>query len=121
MSKLSIAIGIAIGSLALGQVLAAPIQGAGASSCERFLEDIKDPKYVDGEHLYASWALGYISRRNIERENAGLTPVDLTPGSFDYDSQRLFLRQWCESRPKNMYYEATVALWNHILALNGVA
>ena len=119
MIKRAIVLGIAMGALALGAAIAAGIQGAGASTCKQFFLDLKSPNLANGEHIYGNWALGYISRKNMEREASGLKPIDLTPGSIDYPAQLAFLRNWCEGHPNSLYQEAAHALWLRLVELNG--
>jgi len=115
----AVAIGVVIGALALGTAIAANIQGAGASTCQEFFKDIQDPNFKNGEASYASWALGYISRKNMEREASGRTPIKLMVGSVDYPAQLAFLRNWCQAHPNSLYQEAAQALWEYLVQMNG--
>lgn len=106
--------------LSMSLAFAAPIQGAGARSCEEFNLDIAAQKIANVEDIYANWALGYISTKNMQREAQGLSAVDLSPGNFDFPAQRSFLRTFCAGNPRKLYFEAAFALWRHILTLNQV-
>ena len=115
----AVTIGVVIGALALGTAIAANIQGAGASTCTEFFKDIADPNFKSGEAFYASWALGYVSRKNMEREASGRTPIKLMVGSVDYPAQLAFLRNWCSAHPNSLYQEAAQALWEYLVQMNG--
>lgn len=102
-----------------GLVHAAQIQGAGARSCATYLSDISSNKIVNAEDIYANWALGYMSRINMDLETSGQRPLDLTPGPLSLKDQKAYLRQYCAKNPDQLFEGAARSLFEHIRTQNG--
>jgi hypothetical protein len=93
------------------------VRGIGTDSCAKFLaamkaepggagEKIAGPNhqdFFDAGEVYAAWLQGYLT---------GLNSVQ-SPGSrqiaVDYAGVRMWISNWCESRPANRLYEAAAA------------
>lgn len=119
MNRLSAAIAIVLVTSApcLAQNGGWVVRGVGSDSCAKFLAAVKaepggagekmaGPKgqdFFDAGEVYAGWLQGYIT---------GLNSVQ-PPGSrqiaVDYTGVRMWIANWCQSRPANRLYEAAAA------------
>jgi hypothetical protein len=80
-----------------------PARGAGTFTCAEFAQQFKEsPETI--ENLYFAWAQGFMTGQNfgekIKRDLGG-----------DIETQKEFLRTFCNNNPRKSYGEAVVDLY----------
>lgn len=68
--------------------------GPGANSCGKYIEASSDP---DAENLFTSWGLGFITGV------ANMAPKKLTRPLPDSASVKLYMHNYCQAHPLNLY------------------
>lgn len=88
-----------VGILASGGAMAgAKIYGLGATSCGKFLSYANDD-----QEPYMFWFNGYATMASAE------SGIDYFEGT-DGDSRLIWIRNYCQAHPLEMFYDGTVAL-----------
>jgi hypothetical protein len=100
-----------------GPASAARIQGVGNQSCAEFSESVGKFGREWELHSYA-WAQGWLSRRNVDREARGLSPIpDLSPDGFGTDAQMAFMRTYCTANPGKDYVYGVDEIFRKLLQM----
>ena len=86
------------------------VGGVGTKSCAKSTQNVRDlviaPGNISWEDFAFAWALGWLSRKNVERETSGLAPMtDLTPESFGSKDQQAFMGSYCAANPQRNYVD----------------
>ncbi len=82
--------------------------GPGTMSCTEFATAYRDnPK---DESLFFSWALGFMSGLNSELLQRGETNLNDLP----LDTQRQFIKSYCQDHPRAPYLEAVFKLFDRM-------
>jgi hypothetical protein len=87
-----------------GVLFAAPVKGAGATSCGQWIEDRKKDDHL----TQLNWVLGFISAYNTFLYK-GKHPNGIF-GSSDYNALAVWLDNYCSKNPLNTLYEGVVPL-----------
>jgi hypothetical protein len=101
---------------------AAMIIGVGNQECAKFNEKVRNlvvaPNNLSWEEYSYAWAQGWLSRKNVEREARGVTPVpDLLPEGFGPKDQMAFMRAYCASNPQKDYVYGVEELFRKLLQM----
>ncbi len=90
--------------------------GAGVRSCAQFRRDYQaNPELV--EALYFTWAQGYLSGASLFSSD-GEPTVDLLPEGHTEQSQREYLREFCQKKPLSPFSEGVATLFLELLKLS---
>jgi hypothetical protein len=93
------------GFAALASAQVGAVAGAGSRTCSQMVADIAELPNV--RRSYVSWMQGYLSGRNEAREAEHLELIDLA----DYETQWLWLTDWCAAHPTSSFAQGVSALF----------
>lgn len=94
------------------QALKARIVGLGATTCQRFNDDIKANPAVRRDYL--AWAQGFMSGIILSRPAGVDQGLDLAPKTFDLISQLHFLEDHCAHDAALDFSDAVEALYKRL-------
>ena len=80
--------------------------GMGTATCAQFANDYK--ANVEADDIYFVWARGFMSGRNSVLHEGGLPTLQLD--SMPDESQKFFLRTYCDAHPLLPYVFAVMEL-----------
>lgn len=86
------------------------IDGVGAAKCSAIVAGYASQPTATVNDMMG-WAYGYMTRRNIERVNAGLRAVNLQPDGFGPAEMVTLMMNFCQENPEIRYYRAVDALF----------
>ena len=93
--------------------------GAGTLSCAKFGQAYKlNPETF--EAIYFAWAQGYLSRDNLQRTVDDGNFVDLLSPTYPTNDQKAYIRRFCDQNPLKSYFDAVIALHNHMAGIPGL-
>jgi hypothetical protein len=84
------------------------VSGVGASSCGKFTNSYKENP-TRAEALYLSWAQGFMSSINFNRNLQNGTPIDF--GTMPSAVQLRWIRDYCQKNPLKTYLRAATELF----------
>jgi hypothetical protein len=88
------------------------VVGLGATTCQRFKEDVKaDPQVQRG---YLAWAQGFMSGILLGRPPGIDVGLDLNPSTFGLISQLTFLKDYCARNASANFADAVEALYKRL-------
>ena len=90
----------------------ATIVGLGATTCQRFENDVKANPAVRRDYL--AWAQGFMSGIISSRPPGVDEGLDLAPGSFDLIKQLRFLEDYCARNVSLDFSDAVAALYKRL-------
>lgn len=90
----------------------AQIVGLGATTCERFSQDIRSNPQLQRDYL--SWAQGFMSGILLGRPLGVDTGLNLDPPSFGILRQLLFLTNFCQQNPRSDFSDGVAALYKQL-------
>lgn len=90
----------------------ATIVGLGATTCQRFEDDVKADPAVRRDYL--AWAQGFMSGIISSRPPGVDEGLDLAPGSFDLIKQVQFLEDYCARNVTLDFSDAVAALYKRL-------
>jgi hypothetical protein len=88
------------------------IVGLGATTCSRFMQDIKQEPAVQRDYL--AWAQGFMSAMLLGRPPGIDENLDLNPPIFGLIKQLEFLSNYCVQSPSKDFSDAVVALYERL-------
>ena len=103
---------VAAGPELRAQSTKAKIVGLGATSCQRFSEDIKLNPVLGRDYL--AWAQGFMSGILLSRPAGVDEGLDLNPITFDLVNQLLFLEGHCARNTSSSFSDAFEALYKRL-------
>lgn len=122
MKRLIIAVGLTsalaiapTGRSAIGAELrTAVVVGLGATTCQRFNDDVRSDPAVRRDYL--AWAQGFMSGILLGRPAGVDQGLDLDPPSFGLMRQIEFLQEFCVRNTSNDFADAVEALYKRLRA-----
>lgn len=94
------------------QAQTAKIVGLGATTCQRFTDDVKANPAVRRDYL--AWAQGFMSGIISSRPPGVDEGLDLAPATFDLLSQLHFLENHCARNASLDFSDAVAALYKRL-------
>ena len=94
------------------QAQTAKIVGLGATTCQRFTDDVKANPAVRRDYL--AWAQGFMSGIISSRPPGVDEGLDLAPATFDLLSQLHFLEDHCARNGSLDFSDAVAALYKRL-------
>lgn len=94
------------------QAPTAKIVGLGATTCQRFTDDVKADPSVRRDYL--AWAQGFMSGIISSRPPGVDEGLDLAPVSFDLIKQLRFLEDYCARNVSLDFSDAVAALYKRL-------
>jgi len=91
------------------------LAGAGGASCGKFIADKEDDKIF--RDLYFFWAQGFLSGLNFRLL---LNDTESAVEFSDYEAHKLWIENYCEENPLDIYALAVAKLWPEIRAKQGL-
>ena len=88
--------------------------GPGALSCGKIIADIEDDKTFRTTYFF--WAQGFLSGLNLKYFQNWQSATDLS----DPDALKLWIQNYCEENPLDVYVVAASQLWNELRARQGL-
>jgi len=86
--------------------------GVGVLSCGKIVANIKDDQSIA---LFSfSWAQGYLSGLNANHGEADGTDLS------DYEAHKLWIENYCEENPLDLYAQAALNLWHELRDRQGL-
>lgn len=96
------------------QLLAAPIKGAGATSCGSWLKERRNGTYV----VDLNWVLGFVSAYNHYLYLDSVTNKNGVFGSADPEAVAAWMDNYCSANPLSTPYAGSVELIQELRNLN---
>jgi hypothetical protein len=93
----------------LAEAPKAKIVGLGASTCQRFTDDVKSNPLVQRDYL--AWAQGFMSGILLSRPPGIDEGLDLNPANFGLINQLRFLGDYCARNTSLDFSDAVEALY----------
>lgn len=91
----------------------AKIVGLGATTCQRFSNDVRSNPVLRRD--YMAWAQGFMSAMLLSRPAGGVdVQLDLIPVTFDLINQLHFLEDHCARNPSLNFSDAVEALYKRL-------
>jgi hypothetical protein len=92
----------------------AAIVGLGATTCQRFNDDVRSNPAVQRDYL--AWAQGFMSGILLGRPAGVDQGLDLNPPSFGMLNQLQFLEEFCARNSSKDFADAVEALYKRLRA-----
>jgi len=90
------------------------VAGVGANSCGKFIAETKDDETFRAAYFY--WAQGFLSGLNYKY---GLSP-EFATDLADYNALMLWVDNYCEENPLDLYGVAAIKLWHELRIRQGL-
>jgi hypothetical protein len=103
---------IAPGGAAKAEALTRNIVGLGATTCERFIADIRADPSIGRDYL--AWAQGFMSGILLGRPPGIDDGLDLNPASFNLLAQLKYLEEYCASNAAKDFGDGVEALYKRL-------
>jgi len=87
------------------------VVGAGGTSCGRFIAQHRIRTHRD---VYFTWTQGYLSGLNANHGEADSTDLS------DYEAHKLWIKNYCEENPLDLYAIAALNLWHELRDRQGL-
>ncbi len=84
-----------------------PVDGAGTTSCGKYLEDITDDEFST---IYVSWTQGFLSGMNLADRMAKKEFVSIP----DERSIKAYLDKFCRDNPLETPFEGSIHLYREL-------
>jgi len=88
--------------------------GVGANSCGKFVAETKDDD--DFRVAYFFWAQGFLSGLNYKYFDR----TEFSTNLADHNALQLWIENYCEENPLDMYGVATIKLWSELRTRQGL-
>ncbi|MCH8867836.1 MAG: hypothetical protein IID58_13430 [Proteobacteria bacterium] len=91
------------------------IAGGGSISCGKFIADTKDDEFMSD--FYFSWVQGFLSGLNFKY----LESTEITTDLSDHEALQLWIKNYCNDNPLDLYYIAAGKLWVELRHRQGLS
>ncbi|RTL52334.1 MAG: hypothetical protein EKK40_07920 [Bradyrhizobiaceae bacterium] len=114
MSALSLVLLLATGASCelRAEARKARIVGLGATTCQRFNDDVRDNPVIRRDYL--AWAQGFMSGIILSRPPGVDDGLDLNPATFDLINQLHFLEDHCSRNVASDFSDAVERLYKRL-------
>ena len=90
------------------------VVGAGGTSCGRFIAQHRIRTHRD---VYFTWTQGYLSGLNFKHIIAA---DEKATNLSDLDGQQIWLENYCQENPLDLYWIAVTNLWTTLREMQGL-